>query len=131
MIAEISAIVAGVNMASNAIKQVAEKKDGKTMVLGALNSNVFDLDTALPTQQDQQQQTASLKCADVPKAGTAKLEAFVVSFCPFGLQAQRLLAPVANLMPDNVTVRYLGSIENGKITKQLRSGWKSFANTYP
>jgi hypothetical protein len=83
--------------------------DGNNLIIGS----VFNLNEALDLGSEQSQ--ASLKCEDVKKAATAKLEAFVVSYCPYGLQMQRVLAPIAKLLPDNVTVRYLGSVENGKV----------------
>jgi hypothetical protein len=52
---------------------------------------------------------------DVVPAAKAELDAFIVSRCPYGLQMQRILAPIATGLSDNITVRYIGSIENGKI----------------
>lgn len=52
------------------------------------------------------------------KADNAKLEAFVVSDCPYGLQMQRAMADAVKNAPElasNVIVRYIGSVSDGKI----------------
>lgn len=59
------------------------------------------------------------KCEDVKKADVALLEPFIVSQCPYGLQMQRAIAEMIKNAPQlsaNVKVRYIGSIEDGKIT---------------
>jgi protein-disulfide isomerase len=87
-------------------------KDGKDALVA---SQVLELDTPVPEQPVQPAE--ELKCEDVTKASLAeaKMEAFIVSNCPFGLQAQRVLAPVAKLLGNNIVVRYIGSVENGKV----------------
>jgi FKBP-type peptidyl-prolyl cis-trans isomerase 2 len=49
--------------------------------------------------------------------GAPTLEAFVVSYCPYGLQMQRILVPVAKALNGkaNVIVRYIGEVSGGKI----------------
>jgi hypothetical protein len=59
---------------------------------------------------------AKKTCADITKADKPLLEAFIVSNCPYGLQMQRVLAPVANILGDYIKVRYIGSVSSGKIT---------------
>ena len=46
------------------------------------------------------------------------LEAFVVSYCPYGLQMQRILAAVEPALGNDVdiTVRYMGEVVNGEVT---------------
>jgi hypothetical protein len=106
----------GTTKSSNAV--VLATKDGKNLILSS--NVVFDLDTPVPATGTSggTTQTESLKCSDIAKVSSDKamLEAFVVSYCPFGLQAQRALAPVAKLLPNNVKIRYIGSVENGTIT---------------
>ncbi|MBI3337516.1 MAG: hypothetical protein HY005_02745 [Candidatus Staskawiczbacteria bacterium] len=56
--------------------------------------------------------------ADVVKADKAELDAYIVSQCPFGLQMQRALNDVVNSAPSltqNIKVRYIGSISNGRV----------------
>jgi len=71
--------------------------------------------TAKPNNPPPAKQTA----ADVKKVDKTMLELYVVSKCPFGLQAQRAAAEAIAKIPslaDSVTVRYIGSVVNGKIT---------------
>lgn len=75
----------------------------------ASNSN----STTAPTA-DQIEKT----CDSTAKTDKPVLEAYIVSKCPFGLQMQRVLADVVQNAPDlaqNILVRYMGSITNGKI----------------
>lgn len=86
-------------------------KDGLALV----GSQPMMLDEPIPEQPAQQQaQTFSYK--DVQPQPSAGLEAFIVSGCPYGLQMQRILAPIATGLGANIKVRYIGSIENGTIT---------------
>jgi hypothetical protein len=58
-------------------------------------------------------------CADIKKTDKPILDAFIVSKCPFGLQMQRVLADIIKNAPaltENIMVRYMGSISNGKIS---------------
>lgn len=71
--------------------------------------------TTNPAPQANSQQT----CDTMAKASQANLEAFIVSNCPYGLQMQRILAEVAKGIPElqkNLKIKYIGSVENGKIT---------------
>jgi hypothetical protein len=59
-----------------------------------------------------------LTCDDLTKAKDAKLTAYVVSQCPFGLQMQRVFKNAMNengVLGQNLDIKYIGSIENGKI----------------
>ncbi len=65
------------------------------------------------------QETPKMTCADLKKADDTKITAFVVSQCPFGLQMQRVVAKAIEeqpLLAKNVDIKYIGSVENGKIT---------------
>ena len=87
-------------------------QDGNLVIFQA----PLNLNEKLP-EEPAQQQASTLSCNDVSKAESAQLEAFVVSNCPYGLQMQRVLTPIANAgFSANIKVRYLGAIENGKIT---------------
>jgi len=57
-------------------------------------------------------------CKAMTKNDKPQLEAFVVSYCPYGLQMQRILVPVHELLGSvaDIKVRYIGSISDGKIT---------------
>ena len=55
-------------------------------------------------------------CSDIKKLDTPVIEAFVVSYCPYGQQMQAILADIVAKIPDlqkNIKVRYIGEITNG------------------
>jgi len=57
-------------------------------------------------------------CADIAKQDTPVLQAFVVSYCPYGTQMQGILADVVAKVPalaKNIRVRYIGEISGGTI----------------
>lgn len=60
----------------------------------------FDLNNIPQPQQQQQQQPST----PPPKSDKPKLEFFVMSFCPFGVQAMNGLGPVARLLGDKVVI---------------------------
>ncbi len=83
-------------------------KDGKYLFV----SNPFD------TSESLRKTIAAQSCESLPKRKKPILRAFVVSYCPFGLQMLRVLNEIVKNIPemaDYIEVRYLGSIENGKI----------------
>ena len=60
-----------------------------------------------------------LTCNDIGKAEMPEMEAFVVSYCPYGLQMQRILVEVITQMSelaDNINIRYMGDIVEGEVT---------------
>jgi len=57
-----------------------------------------------------------LKCDNMEKVEETKLEAFVVSYCPFGIQLQRMALELPEDLIDNVVIRYIGAVVDGKIT---------------
>ena len=84
-------------------------KDGKLLFPSAINLE--------ETPKIETQQPAK-SCEDLKKAKTPTLEAFVVSYCPFGLQMQRILSNIVENIPElanYIKVRYMGSVENGNI----------------
>jgi len=57
-------------------------------------------------------------CETLVKSESPKLEAFVVSYCPFGLQMLRILNEIVKNIPElenYIEVRYIGGISDGKI----------------
>lgn len=93
-------------------------KDGKFFFTGGIK--VADLDKKPEVQgASSEQQEKSLTCEEVKKSDVPGLTAYVVADCPFGLQMQRLMKVAVAEEPElgkYFTVRYIGSIENGKIT---------------
>ena len=60
-----------------------------------------------------------MNCADIEKMEQPMLEAFIVSYCPFGLQMQRALLGITSQIPDlsqNIIVRYIIEMEDGDVT---------------
>lgn len=86
-------------------------EDGSYMFLDA-----YDLNMNLEQTEDTSTTEPEITCDDVEKTDEPVLEAFVVSYCPYGLQMQRILAKIADVFPDNIKVRYIGEISNGQIS---------------
>ncbi|MCD6402917.1 MAG: hypothetical protein J7K98_01150 [Candidatus Aenigmarchaeota archaeon] len=87
-------------------------KDGKYMFL----SQPLDMTQEIPKQEEEEKETSS--CEDLPKSDNPKLIAFVMSYCPFGLQMQRVLNEIVKNIPEManyIEVRYIGSIADNKI----------------
>jgi thioredoxin 1 len=58
-------------------------------------------------------------CSDLKKLEDPMLEAFIVSYCPFGLQMQRALSGIVGQIPDlsqNIKVRYIVKMADGNVT---------------
>lgn len=88
-------------------------KDGKIFFPEAVN-----LEEKTDNIASSQNEPSQKSCQDLAKQAKASMDAFIVSRCPYGLQMQRILAEVVKNIPslkENVKVRYIGSIENGKI----------------
>ena len=72
-----------------------------------------------PAENNSGKTEGTSTCENVNKANKSILEAFVVSNCPYGLQMQRVLYEIVKNIPsleENIKVKYIGAIENGKIT---------------
>jgi hypothetical protein len=88
-------------------------KDGKLLFTSGIK--VDDLNKA------QKSATGSKPAApaEIKKAENPDVTAFIVANCPYGLQMQRAFKLAIAEQPDlesNLSVRYIGSVENGKIT---------------
>ena len=58
-------------------------------------------------------------CSDIKKEDSPQLQAFVVSYCPFGLQMQRLLSEIIEKIPassKNIKVRHIGNSSKDSIS---------------
>ncbi len=73
---------------------------------------------ACEVAKEAEKKQTEQSCETLTKKDKPELEAFVVSYCPYGLQMQRILVPVQGLLKDTVDikVKYIGEIANGKIT---------------
>lgn len=57
-------------------------------------------------------------CADISKQNSPVLQAFVVSYCPYGTQMQAILADIITRIPNlsqNIKVRYIGDVSQGTV----------------
>ncbi len=87
-------------------------KDGKMLIVQGIG--ILDLDMEAEEPEPEPQESPAT-CEDMPKSEAPVLDAFIVSYCPFGLQMQRILAEVEPLLGENLNVRYIGYIENGVV----------------
>lgn len=58
-------------------------------------------------------------CEEVSKTTSPRLEAFVVSYCPYGLQMQRVLSKLVETASDlagDIRIEYIGAVVDGKVT---------------
>ena len=92
-------------------------KDGKIFFAGG--TILADLNKTEAAAGGTAEAAVKLTCGDVKKADAAKVTGYVVANCPFGLQMQRVMAKAISEQPALASVfdvKYIGSIENGKIT---------------
>jgi len=88
-------------------------KDGKWLFV----SGPHDTTEEIPMTTTTTRPTKT--CEDITKADEAEFNAFVVSYCPFGLQMQRIMAEIVENIPslaDNIKIRYMGDVVDGKVT---------------
>jgi len=83
-------------------------KDGEIMFTSPIDLTVPPITGA--TTQEEVPKT----CDDLTKQDEPLIEAFVVSYCPYGTQMQRILAEVP--LKDNIKVRYIGSMADNQVT---------------
>jgi hypothetical protein len=87
-------------------------QDGGLLFPSAIDLNEVPL--VPPTTNNQEPET--MTCEDIPKSDSPTLQAFVVSYCPFGLQMQRILADVVPALgTDNIEVLYMGQVVDGEV----------------
>jgi protein-disulfide isomerase len=89
-------------------------KDGK--YVGQLSSLVSD-------SEDNPQSDAETQ--DIPKTDKPKVELFVMSYCPYGTQAEKGILPVVNLLKDKIDfnlrfVYYAMHPTSGEVEENLR-----------
>lgn len=69
-------------------------------------------------EADQAQANAS-----IPKTDKPKVELFVMSFCPYGVIAEKAMSPVFDLLKDkaDIQVRFIASIQDGESIDKVKS----------
>ena len=93
--------------------QAYTSKDGESILFSKPHDlNKLVVYTAPPTPTPAKE----LKCENMKKNENTELTAFVVSYCPFGIQTQRIASVLPGDLRKHVKVRYIGAIANGKIT---------------
>jgi hypothetical protein len=101
---------------NNAQKYVSYiSKDGKLLFTSGIKMETLKNQAVQGSETEQKK----LTCDDLTKVETPQLAAFVVSQCPYGLQMQRVFKKTVDELTAlgvNLAVKYIGSVENGKIT---------------
>lgn len=100
---------------ADVFEKVNDKYILKADITGA---NYYANEEARKKAEELAKKKAEEKCNAINKKDKPELNAFVVSYCPFGLQMQRILIPVNELLGKvaDIKVRYIGSVVNNKIT---------------
>ncbi len=88
-------------------------KDGEYLFLQSVN---IDQAIAQIKQQTQQQNQQKTTAPSVPKSDKPEVELFIMSYCPYGLQMQKALLPVWELLGDkaDISVKWVSYIMHGK-----------------
>ena len=93
---------------------VYASKDGQTIIIGG---QAFNTSASLsPTQQPPAQQNENPPPAQIQKSDKPKAQAFVMSFCPYGLQFLKAYVPVIELLGGkaDLEVRFVDYAMHGK-----------------
>ena len=82
-------------------------KDGKYFIPVA--GYVLDMSVPLPKADTT---TKTTQPTEVPKSDKPSVELFVMSFCPYGVQAEQAMAPVADLLGSkaDIKVRFIAGV---------------------
>ena len=89
-------------------------KDGKLLF-----PDFIDMTEEIISYGDETEEETAMTCDDITKAETPEMQAFVVSYCPYGTQMQRILAEVVSNIPElaeNIKARYMGAVVDGAVT---------------
>ena len=118
-----SASLIGVEEISGVYKVITEYRGRKIPVYATKDGSFLFISRPLNLSQNlsmlTKEETKKTSCEDLPKSQTPKLEAFVVSYCPFGLQMQRILSEIVKEIPqlkNYIKIRYMGSVTQDEIT---------------
>lgn len=89
-------------------------KDGKVLFPQKITMVTTSSTSSKATSSDQTQNSKK----EIPKKETAKVELFVMSFCPYGNKAEQTMEPVYELLGDKVdwNIHYIVSEKNGKFS---------------
>jgi hypothetical protein len=89
---------------------VYASKDGKILFLQAINM------TQTQQTQSQTQATAQQQTQEIPKRDRPDVKLFIMSYCPYGIQASKALLPVMKLLDGkaDITINYVYYIMHGE-----------------
>lgn len=87
---------------------VYASKDGKILFLQAI-----DMSKPIERQEEREPQQASL---DIPKRERPEVKVFIMSYCPYGIQAVKALLPVMKLLENkaDISVHFVDYIMHGE-----------------
>ena len=88
---------------NNGLYEVKMNIDGKSFSSFVSFNGKLLFPSALDMDAQQEQQTQTQQ-TDIPKTAKPTVELFVMSFCPYGIQAEDLMQPVIDLLGDKVTI---------------------------
>jgi FKBP-type peptidyl-prolyl cis-trans isomerase len=105
------------NYESNAMA-FEKKKDKYLLKVDISGATHYASEEAKRKAEEEEKRKAEEKCEKIKKVSKPELEAFVVSYCPFGLQMQRVLTHVVKALGEvaDIKVRYMGSVVDNKVT---------------
>lgn len=81
--------------------------------------DIAEIEKEMADRDNQQAATETQSLSDIPKRDKATAELFVMSFCPYGVQAEDAMAPVFDLFKDkaDIQVRFIASLEGNDINQ--------------
>jgi len=109
----------GVEEMSGTLYKIITEYNGREIPVYATKDGLFLFLSQPINLSLTREKIKKMACESLPKSQTPKLEAFVVSYCPFGLQMQRILSEIVKEIPqlkNYIKIRYMGSVTQGNIT---------------
>ena len=109
----------GVEEMSGTLYKIITEYNGREIPVYATKDGLFLFLSQPINLSLTREKIKKMACESLPKSQTPKLEAFVVSYCPFGLQMQRILSEIVKEIPqlkNYIKIRYMGSVTQDEIT---------------
>lgn len=78
-------------------------------------------DNSSNEEDSEDKETNYFSCEDFTKTDSPELDAFVVSYCPYGLQMQRILVKVVEEAPsleENINIKYMSAMHGNKESEE-------------
>jgi hypothetical protein len=79
--------------------------------------NIEQVKQEAQQKQSQGEANQAVQLADLPKTEKPMVELFVMSFCPYGVQAEAAMEPVVGLLGDqaDINIRFIASISDSDL----------------